>query len=69
VEFEFDRVKSEANLRKHNIDFNEAQDLWEDQYAAVIDARSDSEPRSALIAYFAGRYGPHFLRNAPRRSD
>jgi uncharacterized DUF497 family protein len=55
VEFEFDPVKSEANLRKLNIDFKEAQDLWKDQYAAVVDARSDSEPRSALIACLRGK--------------
>ena len=49
MEFEFDPVKSEANLHKHKMDFKEAQNLWKDQYAAIVDARSDSEPRSALI--------------------
>ena len=50
MEFEFDPAKSEANLRKHNIDFKEAQALWNDKHAALIAARSDSEPRGALIA-------------------
>jgi Uncharacterized protein conserved in bacteria len=50
MEFEFDPAKSEANLRKHKIDFKKAQELWNDKHAAMIDARSDSEPREALIA-------------------
>ena len=50
MEFEFDPVKSETNLRKHRIDFSEAQHLWKDEYAAEVEARSDSEPRKALIA-------------------
>lgn len=28
MEFEFDRRKSEANLLKHGIDFDEIQELW-----------------------------------------
>jgi len=61
MEFEFDPVKSEANLRKHKIDFKEAQDLWKDQYAAIVDARSDSEPRSALIAFYRGKIWTAFF--------
>ena len=48
--FEFDPAKSESNLTKHGIDFIEAQELWKDQFAAIADAKSDDEPRSALIA-------------------
>ena len=65
MEFEFDPVKSEANLRKHKIDFKEAQDLWKDQYAAIVDARSDSEPRSAMIALLRGKIWTAFV---PERS-
>jgi uncharacterized DUF497 family protein len=61
VEFEFDPVKSKANLHKHKIDFKEAKDLWKDQYAAIIDARSDSEPRSALIAFHRGKMWTAFF--------
>lgn len=61
MEFEFDPVKSEANLRKHKIDFKEAQELWKDQYAAIVDARSDSEPRSALIAFHRGKIWTAFF--------
>jgi uncharacterized DUF497 family protein len=52
MEFEFDPAKSGSNLSKHGIDFTEAQQLWTDQFAAIVDARSDTEPRSALIAHY-----------------
>ena len=55
MEFEFDPFKSEINLSKHGIDFIAAQELWNDQFAAIVDARSDSEPRLALIAGYDGR--------------
>ncbi len=61
MDFEFDPVKSETNLRKHKIDFEEAQDLWKDQYAAIVDARSESEPRSALIAFHRGKIWTAFF--------
>ena len=67
MEFEFDPVKSEANLRKHKINFKEAQDLWKDQYAAIVDARSDSEPRSALIALYRGKiWTAFFTERSPK---
>ena len=52
MEFEFDPAKSGANLIKHGIDFVEAQQLWTDEFAASVEARSDTEPRSALIAEY-----------------
>ena len=55
MEFEFDPAKSGSILAKHQINFVEAQQLWTDQFAVVADARSDSEPRSALIARYQGR--------------
>lgn len=55
MEFAFDPDKSASNLTKHGIDFHEAKQLWTDQFAAVVDARSDSEPRSALIAQLNGK--------------
>ena len=61
MEFEFDPVKSASNLSKHGIDFNEAQNLWKDQYAAIIDARSDSEPRFALISLYRERIWAAFF--------
>jgi uncharacterized DUF497 family protein len=50
MEFEFDPAKSDANRTKHGIDFVQAQELWKDLYALQIQAKSDTEPRFALIA-------------------
>lgn len=50
MDFEFDGAKSRANLEKHGIDFVEAQDLWLDPKRVVVEARSDTETRFALIA-------------------
>jgi hypothetical protein len=35
MDFEYDPNKSEANKAKHGIDFEEAQELWNDQEAAT----------------------------------
>lgn len=48
--FEFDPRKSESNKAKHGIDFVEAQGLWEDAGRYIFPARSDDEPRYAMIA-------------------
>ena len=56
MDFEFDRAKSEANLAKHGIDFEAAQLLWMDENAVEIDARSDTEPRSAVIGTIEGKH-------------
>jgi len=55
MEFEFDQAKSEANRLKHGIDFVQAQELWKDLYALQIQAKSETEPRFALIASMQGR--------------
>ena len=55
MEFEFDQAKSEANRLKHGIDFVQAQELWKDLYALQIRAKSDTEPRFALIARMEGK--------------
>lgn len=68
MEFEFDPAKSEANLREHKIDFEEAQELWKDENAAVADARSDPEPRQALIGCFRERSESPFSPRSHRRS-
>lgn len=51
--FEFDPAKSAANLRKHGIDFIDAQALWKDPDRVEIPARSIDEPRIQVI----GRIG------------
>lgn len=50
MRFEFDPAKSKANKAKHGIDFEEAQQLWEDPFLVTAPARSESEPRFVLIA-------------------
>lgn len=47
--FEFDPQKSELNLKKHGIDFFQAQLLWEDPERIVFPARTIDEPRYMII--------------------
>jgi uncharacterized protein len=53
--FEFDPDKSAANLAKHGIDFEAAQDLWRDPDAIGGRAKSLMEPRWLLIAKKDGK--------------
>ena len=51
MKFEYDEKKSQINKEKHNIDFVEAQKLWQDEDALVIPANIvDNEIRYALIS-------------------
>ena len=51
MKFEYDEKKSQINKEKHNIDFVEAQILWQDEDALVIPANIvDNEIRYALIS-------------------
>ncbi|MDQ7045396.1 MAG: BrnT family toxin [Sulfurimonas sp.] len=51
MKFEYDEKKSQINKEKHNIDFVEAQKLWQDDDALVIPANIvDNEIRYALIS-------------------
>ncbi len=52
MEFEYDPKKSNSNKQKHGIDFEESKALWLDIHQLEIQARSDDEPRIALIAMF-----------------
>ena len=49
IHFEFDPAKSQTNLEKHGIDFQEAQRLWRDPNLLEIAAKSDDEPRFLMI--------------------
>jgi len=49
MRFDFDPSKSAANLRKHGIDFVEAQRLWDDIDLLEIPARTSDEPRFLVI--------------------
>jgi hypothetical protein len=56
MEFEFDKRKSQVNKDKHNIDFNEAQALWDDLDRIEIPARTSDEKRFLLIGKIQGTH-------------
>lgn len=56
MEFEFDPQKSEANKKKHGIDFYEAQALWDDPDVIEIPVRTSDEPRFLIIAKSSGKH-------------
>ena len=45
ITFEFDEVKSQANLLKHGINFVDAQALWNDPSLLEVPAKTEDEPR------------------------
>lgn len=47
--FEFDASKSQMNLEKHGIDFEEAKLLWDDPDLLEIPARTEDERRFMVI--------------------
>jgi uncharacterized protein len=55
MQFEFDPVKSASNLRKHGIDFVDAQSLWLDPDRLEIPARFTDEPRVQVIGRIGNR--------------
>ena len=56
MKFEFDPNKSASNKAKHGIDFEEAQELWDDPHLLEIEARSTDEPRFLLIGTISGKH-------------
>jgi uncharacterized DUF497 family protein len=56
MEFEFDPRKSQANKKKHGIDFYEAQALWDDPDLIEISVRTSDEPRFLIIAKISGKH-------------
>jgi uncharacterized protein len=55
MEFEFDDTKSQANLKKHGIDFIQAQQLWDDPDRLEIPAKTTDEPRVIFIGMISGK--------------
>jgi len=49
VKFEFDTKKSNTNKLKHEIDFIEAQELWNDLDLLEIPAKTSDESRFLVI--------------------
>jgi uncharacterized protein len=56
MEFEFDLNKSATNKTKHNIDFIEAQKLWNDTNRIEIPARTTDEPRFLVIGKIGDKH-------------
>jgi len=54
--FEFDPAKSKFNLVKHNIDFVEAQLLWNDPMLLKIAAKTEDESRYLVIGLIDGKH-------------
>ncbi|MCL4474262.1 MAG: BrnT family toxin [Actinobacteria bacterium] len=52
--FEYDSRKSAANKKKHDIDFEEAQILWDDPNLLEIPLRTEDEPRNMVIGTIEG---------------
>ena len=53
MKFEYDEKKSQINKEKHEIDFVEDQNLWQNENALIIPANIiDDEVRYALISIF-----------------
>lgn len=54
-EFEYDERKSQVNLKKHGINFRDAQALWDDPYLIEIPAKTIDEPRVMAIGMISGK--------------
>ncbi|MDD2449974.1 MAG: BrnT family toxin [Sulfurimonas sp.] len=49
MNFEYDETKSSINKSKHNIDFKEAQRLWEDPYSFEIPSSQSADEDRFLV--------------------
>jgi uncharacterized DUF497 family protein len=56
VELEFDSRKSNDNIKKHGIDFHEAQALWDDPDLIEIPVKTSDEPRFLIIGKISGKH-------------
>ena len=49
--FEWDSQKAGANLRKHNVAFQEACEVFFDPFLCLVDAAAEEEAREGAIGY------------------
>ena len=56
IMFEFDEIKSQANLLKHGINFIDAQALWDDPSLLEIPANTEDEPRYLMIGLIQNKH-------------
>ncbi|MGB7875395.1 MAG: BrnT family toxin [Anaerolineales bacterium] len=54
--FEYDPNKSASNHIKHGINFEQAQQLWDDESYLEIPAKNLDEPRFLIIGKLEGKY-------------
>ncbi len=54
--FEFDEEKSSANLKKHGMDFQNAQEIWDDPDLLEFRAKTSDESRYLLIGRIGGKH-------------
>ncbi len=50
MDFEYDINKSNSNLEKHNINFETAKQLWDDERYLEIPTKNTDEERYIIIA-------------------
>lgn len=55
--FEFDPAKSTSNLKKHGIDFVEAQALWQDERRLVLRSSNENDEVRWLVIGRIGERG------------
>lgn len=67
MDFEFDPEKSAKNKAKHGIDFVGVQELWKDVTALEVPARSETEPRNALIATYSDKLWTVIFTNREKK--
>jgi uncharacterized DUF497 family protein len=53
--FEYDPKKSQSNRKKHGIDFEKAQAIWDDADYLEIPAKTSDEPRWLVIGKIGGK--------------
>lgn len=56
MDFEYDPEKSAKNLAKHGVDFEQAQEIWDDPDLIEIRLAYEDEPRWAVIGMMAGKH-------------
>lgn len=55
MEFEYDPSKSESNRRKHGVDFEEAQALWDGPVLSATTYAGNDDERTLTIGAIGGK--------------
>ena len=56
MQFEYDQNKSIANLKKHGIDFEDIQEIWDGVYCKIDAVRVSGERRGIVVGKISGEY-------------